>query len=247
MPKYFLLNKLLSKGLQKLSNLLLFLSKYCFYKSLKIFPWKSLNKLDYKVSKILPEILNKETFYLEVGANDGIKQSNTYFLESLYGARGLLIEASPSNFEKCVINRSSKNLFQHCALVSSSYKSSYLEMIYSDLMTVSTSATGLKPKNHARKGLKFFNGVNYNFFAPAKTLSSILNSFEIRKIDFMSMDIEGGEFEALNGINFDEVYIKNILIETREFENINKYLMKYGYYLLEKLSQNDYLFTKNLS
>ena len=42
-------------------------------------------------------------------------------------------------------------------------------------------------------------------------------------------------------------YIKNILIETREFENINKYLMKYGYYLLEKLSQNDYLFTKNLS
>ena len=33
------------------------------------------------------------------------------------------------------------------------------------------------PKNHAKKGLKFFNGVNYNFFAPAKTLNNILSSF----------------------------------------------------------------------
>lgn len=51
----------------------------------------------------MPNILNEDTFfYLKVCANDGIKQSNTYSLESLYCAKRLLVEASVSNFEICL-------------------------------------------------------------------------------------------------------------------------------------------------
>ena len=119
------LNLILSKILRKSVRLMKILEEKLIAISLKLNPWTGLNGLDYKIAKLLPHLLNKDTFYIEVGANDGINQSNTYFLESIYGARGLLIEASPSNFEKCIRNRSKKNIFEHCALVSTTFQLPY--------------------------------------------------------------------------------------------------------------------------
>ena len=214
-------------------------------KSLKLNPWTGLNELDYKIAKFLPHLLNKDTFFIEVGANDGIKQSNTYFLESIYGARGLLIEASPSNFEKCTRNRSNKNIFEHCALVSPTFKLPYLKLIYSDLMTVSLESVDVEPIGHAKDGLKFFKGINYEFLSPARTFADILEKNNIKKVDFLSIDIEGGELAALKGIDFESVIIENILIESRNIEEINDYLSKYNFSQIKKLTHHDYLFIKN--
>ena len=218
---------------------LLFKSSYKFY------PWTALNKIDFKIAKELPDLLNKDTFYIEVGANNGINQSNTYFLESIYGAKGLLIEASPSNYEKCVKFRSKKNIFEHCALVSFDYGSPFLELIYSDLMTVPTNTESLNSEIHAKKGLQFIKGTNYKFFAPAKTLSQVLNSRGISIVDLLCIDIEGYELEALKGINFDSFLIKYIVIESRKIDEIKNYLFEKDYFLKKQLTHHDYLFCKN--
>ena len=95
----FIILKLFKKNLagffRKISKLLAKTSDYFFQKSFKIYPWTGLNGLDLKIAKALPEILNKNTFFIEAGANNGLNQSNIFFLESIYGARGILIEASP--------------------------------------------------------------------------------------------------------------------------------------------------------
>ena len=39
-------------------------------------------------------------FYIEIGANDGVSQSNTKYLELFYDWRGILIEPIPSVFKK---------------------------------------------------------------------------------------------------------------------------------------------------
>ena len=207
--------KLLSKFLRKISNLLLRMSEIFFKYSLFSYPYTSLNNLDHKISRLLPHLLNKNTFFLEVGANDGVRQSNTFFLESIYKAKGILIEASPYNFQKCIRNRSRKNIFEHCALVSEEYNLPYLELIYSDLMTVSLSSQEVDSLSHAKKGLKYFKGINYNFLAPAKTLNEILDKNKIKKVDLMSIDLEGSELDALKGINLNLFDIRNILIEAR--------------------------------
>ena len=157
----------------------------------------------------------------------------------------MLIEASPSNLEKCIRNRSKKNIFEHCALVSPTFKLPYLELIYSDLMTVSHESADIDPIRHAKDGLKFFKGINYNFLSPARTLSEILEKNAITKVNLLSIDIEGGELAALKGIDFESVVIDNILIESRNIEEINDYLSKYNFSLLEKLTHHDYLFIKN--
>ena len=239
-------NKFLSKFLRKLSLILTKYSERLFNTSLKLYPYTSLNELDHKIANLLPELLKTDTFFLEVGANDGIKQSNTYFLESIFDAKGILIEASASNFEKLIINRSKKNIFEHCALVSSDYDKSYLEFIFSDLMTVCIDSKNVNSYDHAKRGLKFFKGINYNFLAPAKTLSEILEKHNIRKIDFMSIDLEGSELDALKGIDLNCFDIRNILIEARDIKSIKNHLGIYNYFLREKLSNHDYLFCKNI-
>ena len=38
--------------------------------------------------------------FVELGAYDGVTHSNSYMLERCFGWRGVLIEASPSNFQR---------------------------------------------------------------------------------------------------------------------------------------------------
>tara|TARA_B100000287_G_scaffold300616_1_gene283762 strand:- start:210 stop:587 length:378 start_codon:yes stop_codon:yes gene_type:complete len=46
-----------------------------------------------------------------------------------------------------------------------------------------------------------------------KKLSTILNENNIQHINYLSIDVEGGEFEVIKSINFDEVFIDVIGFE----------------------------------
>jgi len=207
--------------------------------------WTALNNLDKKIAELLPNILNSNTFYVEAGANDGIKQSNTHFLEKIYGAKGLLIEASPSLYEKCLKNRSDENKFELCALVEDTYEKEYVELIYSNLMTVSKVSGDVIPIEHAQKGLAHFSGSLYEFPARARKLGDILEEQDIHTVDLLSLDLEGNELNALKGANLETGIIKNIVIEARNIEKVENFLNIYGYELISKLSIHDYLFTLN--
>ena len=180
---------------------------------------------------------------MEVGANDGIRQSNTLFLERVYGASGLLIEASPSLFERCIHNRGPKNIFEHCALVPQDYTEEYMELIYSDLMTISTHVCDRDPKTHAERGKRFIKSKNYSFLSPAKTLSHLLNIHNIRNVDILSIDLEGYEIEALRGSRLENRIIKNILVENRDLSGLRRFMEANDYRYIQSLSHHDHLFS----
>ncbi len=62
----------------------------------------ALHSLDLKMLKYLNY---HNGFFIECGANDGISQSNTKLLEEDFAWNGILIEASPSAYEKRLLNR----------------------------------------------------------------------------------------------------------------------------------------------
>ena len=249
------MKKKLSFCLRKLSDLCLDLSLFFKRKSAEINPYTALNNLDKKIAKFLPSLLNKKTFYIEVGANDGITQSNTYFLEKIYGAKGMLIEASPSLFEKCSVQRNKENIFEHCALVSSDYNKPFVELIYGDLYTTASNSADVIPREHAELGVKrklpFKKLLNldedpvYNFFAPAISLNNLIEKHSINSIDLLSLDVEGNELSVLEGCNLSNGKIKNIIIESRSPKQIDDYLSRFGYVLIKQLSYHDYLYSKN--
>lgn len=197
---------------------------------------------------IRPMLANSPKWYVEAGANDGVRQSNTKALELFDDWSGILIEPVPEIFEKLLENRSRRNYFFNCALVSDLYKSSYVKMFFSDLMS---TAVGLKsdiddPEAHARSGRRFLKlGQEVRSIqVSARTLTSIFReSGAPKRMGLLSLDVEGAEMEALGGLELDQYRFDFILIETRSFDEIDAYLGGFDYRLHSKLSVHDYMFS----
>jgi FkbM family methyltransferase len=210
----------------------------------RIFGYKyfGLNNLDEK----LEEFLNyKDGYFVELGANDGIKQSNTLHLEIYHNWRGVLVEPEIRNYKNLVLNRSKNNKFFNNGCVGFSYKEPNLRLVYADLMTTPILANSdIKNQyEHASKGIDHFEGENFVFEVKARTLQSILiASNSPKRIDFLSLDVEGGEMEVLDGLDHKTFRFHYLLIESRSPEKLELYMSKNGYKLVGTLSNHDYLF-----
>jgi len=209
--------------------------------------------IDHRLNKIF----NKENgFYIELGGNDGLKQSNTALFEFSKNWTGILIEPCKSAFEKCKINRPKSSCYNY-ACVSNDYPE---EFVYGDFDTEHLMAS----VNAVRKSGKG-RDINTLTKVNAITLEKILDKENIGEqninIDFLSLDTEGYELNILKGLNLNKYRPKYMLIEvyTYDYENIISFLKENNYKLLCNFTNyskktnpcwdgthNDYLFIDNL-
>ena len=208
----------------------------------KINYYPALNELDKKMEKYLNY---KNGFFIEMGANDGIAQSNTFFLEKKYNWRGMLIEPS-EKFTLLKNNRSTKNIFSNAACCSFKNRGKNIKFAYYNLMTLALNLkTDVNVKKHKINAKKFSNN-SYNFIKKGIPLNDLLSKNNTPKVvDFFSLDVEGVELEVLKGINHKEYRFKYLLIEVRNFDLINRFLIRKNYKLLSKLSKKDYFYKSN--
>ena len=174
----------------------------------------------------LDALFNKQQggFFIELGAHNGITQSNTAFLEFTRGWKGVLIEPSPEQYRACVKNRPNSTCF-HSACVSNAYTS---PTIRGDFVGhLMSSVDGLRGKNTDLVTV------------PANTLTSILDKVPgIETIDLLSLDTEGYELDILKGLDLTRYRPRYMLIEV--------YTAEYDI-LVEFLQQNDYVLVCNFS
>lgn len=197
--------------------------------------------------KLIAIIGNKPGFFVELGANDGISQSNTKHLEMFHGWRGVLIEPYPGNFQKLSKTRSSSTHFVNAACVSFGFQKSEMELTYSNLMTtpMEGSSDVEDRESHAQSGKKFLKGNERvsTFSAKARTLNSILDDAGAPSvIDLLSLDVEGGELEVLSGVDHSKYRFNWILAESRNKQKISDFLEKLGYAFHSQLTGHDFLF-----
>ena len=201
------------------------------------------------LDKKLKKYLNYERgFFVELGANDGVKQSNTFYFEKNLNWNGILIEPIKIKYLKCLKFRSSKNYFFNNACVGFNFKNKQIKMIYSDLMSSiedKNIINRVNSKKHALEGAKYLlkNEKVEEFWVNTKTLDDIFHEVNAPKlIDFLSLDVEGSELEVLNGIDFTVYNFKFILVESRDDDEIIKYLNDKNYNFLEKITKRDLIF-----
>lgn len=228
-----------------------FLPPYLLRFAKRLYRGKYLAKddLDKKMKKYLDY---ENGFFVELGANDGMVQSNTYYYDTQRNWRGVLIEPSPNKFLSCKANRSKKNIFFCAACVSFDFKEEFVRIAYSDYMSAPLNLESdiSDPIAHARAGEKYLpeNETVFEFGSKAIPLNSLLKQASApKKIDFLSLDVEGAEIEVLKGVDHSAYRFKYLLIECRDFDKLNNYLSAAGYRFLEKLSHHDYLFTCTLN
>lgn len=204
----------------------------------------SLNQLDRKLEKYVDY---DNGYFVELGANDGVTQSNSLYFEKYRNWRGLLVEPVPQNFLKCRQNRSSRDSIYCAACVSFGFDQEFVRIAYSNLMS---TPVGLEtdiqdPHAHAKLGEQFLGKGETvcEFGAVARTLNSLLLDAHAPKlIDFLSLDVEGAELEVLKGVDHQVFRFKYILVECRDFTRLSAYLENQGYRFVENLSGHDYLF-----
>lgn len=227
--------------------------------------WESLGrvKLEYNYSKriyhcdsiLIPlfkkYLSKKRGFYVDVGTADGRAASNTFHLEKMQGWHGVLVEPIMHlYFQTRKIRDLEKNHIFNCACVDFDYKESLIEFYYSGLMTIATSGTS---KNDARKwaesGARFLGAGEdiQKTWSLARTLDSILvESNAPNNIDFLTIDVEGFEYQVLKGIDFERFTFDYLLIETVENSPSCNLLNDLGYKCQEIIEQNILFINKKL-
>jgi FkbM family methyltransferase len=206
--------------------------KYSKFWRTKIFEAVGIERFSYpalyNIDRQLISLFNKKDgIFVEVGANDGFTQSNTYALEMLHGWRGLLIEPLPDLFRLCKRFRPNATV-ANCALqpaIDGDYDAkSDLVMMKSDLKSSVVDRT-----------------VPNAIKVPAVTLSFLLNEFKLPPVDLFSLDVEGFELEVLRGLDLSQHRPCYILVETNKFAEVAS-LLSGSYSFHAQMSHHDYLF-----
>lgn len=180
----------------------------------------------FELDKRLVPFLNpadRQGFFVEAGANDGLTQSNTYVLERDFGWRGLLVEPIPWLAE--LASRHRRSRVEQFALGSFDTEGHSVTLADEDLV----SSLVHPPEEHTREVV-----------VELIPLSSLLRRHGVRVVDFLSLDVEGYESEALRGIDFDQHHISNLLIETKSVATLP--LPWHLYREPVPLTHHDYLF-----
>lgn len=199
----------------------------------------ALNDLDKKLSKYLD--FEGGTF-VEAGANDGIRQSNTLFFEMKKGWRGVLVEAVPKLYEECLRNRPRAKVVW-AALGGPNQAPGIAKLRYAGLMSVVKG--GMKSLEeedaHIMAGCEVQKLETYEVDTPYETLSNVLDQCCVQKVDFLSLDVEGMEAQVLAGLDFSRHAPTYILVETRYRDEVEKFIGAY-YEAIDLLSHHDVLY-----
>jgi len=199
----------------------------------------SASDLDFKLK---PYLSKRNGFFIEAGANDGLRQSNTLYYERFRGWRGLLVEAVPELAEQCRRNRP-KSRVENCALVAADHKGASIGMTYCNLMSQVDGARGSAEEDRRCLDIGVRNEpvTRYRLDAPARTLTSLLDQVRPPQIDFFSLDVEGYELSALRGLDMARYRPTYLMVEANARPALEEYLRPW-YRHVADLSGSDILY-----
>jgi FkbM family methyltransferase len=181
----------------------------------------------------LAELLGDGGVFVEAGANDGFRQSNTYYLERFCGWTGVLVEPIPE-LATLARERREARVF-NCALVASGYAADTVTVRYGDLMSgIGSDLT------EASWGWEDAHDV----VAPARTLTSLLDEAGIERIDLLSLDVEGYEASVLDGLDLGRFAPRFVLLEVLQSDLASLMALLPGYEVLRWLTERDALLTR---
>jgi len=175
--------------------------------------------------------------FVEVGANDGVTQSNTYFLGRRRGWSGLLIEPVPWLAKTARRWRSESEVVEVC-VTSPQLAGKRVDLIDLDLVTqIDVGSNNAEMSGAPRDALLAHSRVR----VPTATLTQIFDENNLVNIDFLSIDVEGHELEVLAGLDMKKHQPTLILIETAKPDEVHA-LLNSSYRFVSALSHHDYLY-----
>ena len=177
--------------------------------------------------------------FVELGAYNGLSNSNTFMLERCFAWRGLLIEASPSNYKMLAISSNRTAHKVHSAVCAAPGG------------VVEVSAVGdqmggeiaLIPGAAMRKFKERLKLASSVATVPCAPLGELMGRAGLHQgSDFLSLDVEGAEAKVLQTV--DPARFKVVLVETNVFgggeknREVHRLLSSAGLVRVERLGNH---------
>ena len=208
-------------GLNNIINLL-----YSLRKSQHLQDIFVLSELDYK----------NNGFFVEFGATDGLSISNTWLLEKYFNWKGILAEPARIWHERLSSNRTC--IIDHRAV----WRESGETLIFNQTKAPELSKLDLVQVDDWAKEIRNIDATKYN--VSTVSLNDLLAQYSApESIDYISVDVEGAEFEVLENFDFSRYRVKIWTIENNLRQkdwNISELMYSKGYRRVhEELSEYD--------
>jgi len=176
---------------------------------------------------------------LDVGASHPVVSSCSYHFER-NGWNVLLVEANP--FWVPILERERKGKVLNYAATEKDRDDAEFTVAYF-YGEVSGAISSLQPDERLMRMYAHMVTASQTLKVKARTLDWILSheAPECKKIDVVSIDIEGGELAALHGFDIER-WQPDLFVVENNFEEpgVRDYLGQYGYRLDQRESVNDY-------
>ena len=188
----------------------------------------------YGQDKFVDQVLFREQrngVFLDVGAYDGVTINNSYFLERTRGWSGMCVEPQPAAF--ATLQQARRAIcINGCAAPEDgavdflqlgggnemlSGRVGTFEPVHLDLIR---AATHQPAGEHAAVRVRAFN------------LPALLREHGMDRVDFLSLDTEGGELDLLKTLDLEALQVRAITIENNDGSpEVERYLAHAGYRL----------------
>jgi len=198
-------------------------------------------------SKYIDSVLNSKRngFFVEAGGYDGEDFSNSLFFELERNWTGILIEPIPSFYKK-ILKKNRKIFSINCCIANKRPFVAKFQIAggFSNRISV--------VNDHFQNRVDEYNSKTSQkktfIYVPCFSLYTILKAINVAKVDYFSLDVEGGEFEVLKGINFNKLNITTFSIEHNNYQdarnNIKQFLVDNNYNLLKDETLDFYFIKK---
>lgn len=174
--------------------------------------------------------------FVDVGAHDGQSYSNSAFFERGRDWRGLCIEPNPAIFTKLRTARRAECI--RCCVAAAQGEVDFLQVEGpSDMLSGMLVSYPAAHRDRLAAETVATRSRRRKIKVPARPLRGILAERDIREVHYLSIDIEGGEIEALNSLDFRRVFVHAVTVEnnygTDEALNLLRY---FGFVPLVRLA-----------
>jgi FkbM family methyltransferase len=187
--------------------------------------------------------VSKKGFYIDIGANEPINLSNTFFLYNK-GWRGITIDADLDLIKQHRKIRIKDRAI--CAALAAEHgEREFFQFEHSAYNTLNEEVY-----NHVKTGLKVVKSETIST-VPLNHILIENNDFIPAEIDLLSIDVEGLDFEIIRSLDFDRFSPKFVIIEMHNLDLSNldkdplyKFMLEKKYRLVSYVAMNGY-FQKN--
>ena len=177
----------------------------------------------------------REGFFIDMGAHNGLTNSNTAILEKSFGWTGICIEPNPPQFSLLIKNRSAK-----CMLACIDSERRFTEFLQKGPCSGIIAEDTPQHPVHRGEEISAARAAGKVFYTPTVSLTEVLDHLGAPKwIDYLSLDVEGAEQRVFGGLSLSRYQFELISVETPNL-TVHRLLTSNGYRLINCIHADNF-------